>query len=80
MHFVNINLNYRRFNFLLTLGWKPFSKVLIKFARFRNVWKGLGVRDCSELNQFSAGVDKMLVVQASGEIRDNIETPGRSNK
>jgi hypothetical protein len=80
MHFVNINLNYRRFNFLLTLGWKPCSNVLVKFARLRNVWKELGVRDCSELNQFSAGVDKMLVVQASGEIRDNIETLGRSNK
>jgi len=80
MHFVNINPNYRRFNFLLTLVWKLCSKVLIKFARFRNVWKELGVRDCSELNQFSAGVDKMLVVQTSGEIRDNIETLGRSNK
>jgi hypothetical protein len=80
MHFVNINPNYRRFHFLLTFGWKPCSKVLTKFARFRKVYKELGVRDCSELNQFFAGVDKMLVVQASGEIRDNIETLGRSNK
>ena len=77
---MNINLNYRRFHFLFTFGWKPRPNVLIKFARFPKVWKELGVRDCSELNQFSAGVDKVLVVQASGEIRDNVETLGRSNK